>query len=89
MKTLGGKIVSFDVSLLAKLTLIGAGAGVDKITEIGAVCPMATAPLDISEIVPTFETVILAVVSAISGGALAWIVADPLDTPVTGTFTLA
>lgn len=88
MNTVCGVTVSFDGSVLIRITFIGAGAGKGKFTESGAVWATPNVVTESRVILPASVTVTVAVVSARLGRALAWIVAVPVPTPVTGTVTL-
>jgi hypothetical protein len=88
MNTVCGVTVSFEGSLLIKVTFIGAGAGEGKFTDSGAVWPSPTTPNESRVILPASLTVTFAVVSVRLGSALAWITAEPVPTPFTGTVTL-
>lgn len=79
---------TFVASLLMKLTVTPpAGAAADKVTASDV------DPPKLIDALPTLTdcgdvTVTVAVVSVMFGRALAWIVAVPAETPVTGTFTV-
>jgi hypothetical protein len=89
MKTVNGETVAFVVSLLARVTVTPpVPAGADKETAIGADWPGVNERLAGSEIEPRVVTVTVAVVSARFGKELAWIVAVPPATLVTGTLTV-
>ena len=88
MKTVCGVTVSFEGSVLIRMTFMGAGAGKGKLTESGAVWPSPTVPEESRVILPASLTVTFAVVSARLGSALAWMTAEPVPVPVTGTVTL-
>jgi hypothetical protein len=79
---------TFVASLLMKLTVTPpAGAGADRVTASDVDPPkLIAALLTLTDCVGV--TVTVAVVSVMFGRALAWIVAVPAETPVTGTVTL-
>jgi hypothetical protein len=86
MATLDGVTVTFEGSLGDSVTVTPpAGAGTDRVTVSGVDWPNPTVTLDGSVMEPRLVTVTLAVVSGMLGKRLAWIVAEPLATLVTGT----
>jgi len=87
MVTVDGEIVTFEASLLFRVTVTPEGVAVESETANTADCPSPTVTLEVRLIPPSVVTVTFAVVSA-RLGALAWITAVPRDTPVTGTVTL-
>jgi hypothetical protein len=89
MRTVDGAIVTFVTSLLTRLIVTPpVGAGADRVTGNAADWPGPTVILDGRMMVPGLTTLTVALVSAISGKALAWIVVSPSATLVTGTVTL-
>jgi hypothetical protein len=89
METLAGVTVSFVISLLASATVTPlGGAGADNVTGKGTDCPGPTVRLGGRSIVPGLTTVTGSLVSAIFGKSLAWMVALPSATLVTGTVAL-
>lgn len=89
MKTVGGATVYFEGSLLVSVTVTPeGGAGVDKPIGSGTVLPIPTAWKTGRMTVGDVTTVTVAAVAGIPGRELAWTVAVPGATLVTGTFTL-
>ena len=89
MNTLAGVTLTFDGSLLASVTVMPpAGAAAGSVIGNATDWPSPTLALDDTRMVPGLTTVTLAVVSPTLGRALAWIAAEPIPTPVTGTVTL-
>lgn len=89
MKTLAGVMVTLVVSLLPSIMVTPpATAGLLMVTGKVADCPRPTVAFVGITMEPAGPTVTLAVVSAMFGSALAWIVAVPTETPVTGTLTV-
>ena len=87
--TVVGEIVTLAVSLLDKATVTPpAGAAAGNVTANAAVWLGPTVTFDGRPIVPALTTVTLAVVSAMFGRELAWIVVVPGVTLVTGTVAL-
>src|SRR6185436_438547 len=90
MTTLAGVTVTFEVSLLARVTVTPpAGAGADSTTTKAADWPRLTGVLAGALIAPVTFTVAVAVAGKFTTVALAVITADPGASPVTGTGTLA
>ena len=86
MLTVPGVMVTFEVSLLLNVTVTPpVGAGVPNVTAKAADCVGLTVTFVGRLIVPGATTVTLAVVSAILGVELAWMVVVPGATPVTAT----
>src|ERR1700737_363540 len=88
MNTVCGVTVSFEGSVLIRITFMGAGAGKGKLRESGAVWPSPIVPAPMRLSLLASVTVSFAVISARLGRALAWITAEPVPVPVTGTVTL-
>src|SRR5271166_2873678 len=89
MKMLAGVMVTLEVSLLPSIMVTPpATAGLAMVTGKVADCPRPTVAFAGMTIAPALPTVTLAVVSGIFGSALAWMVAVPTETPVTGTLTV-
>jgi hypothetical protein len=87
MNTLEETRLTLDVSLLARLTVTPPdGAGMPNVTENGTCCPGGNVTLDAREIEPCIVTLVVA--SGMFGRLLAWSVAEPGPTAVTGTETL-
>src|SRR5450631_2600131 len=86
---LAGVTVALEGSLLDSVTVTPpGGAGAGKVTGNGTDCPTGTLVRFGRIIWPALLTMMLAVVSATFGSALAWRVAVPTAIPVTGTVTL-
>ena len=81
-------MLTLEGSLLTSKTVSGPGAGAGRLNETGTVWPIVSVAPASRLMGPAFATVTLAVVSAILGAALAWIVVEPGFTPVTGTVTV-
>jgi hypothetical protein len=89
MLTLAGEIITFVESLLLSVTVTPpVGAGVPRVTAKATDWVGPTVTLDGKEMVPGATMVMLAVVSGMFGEELAWIVAEPGTTPVTGAVML-
>ena len=71
MKTVWGETVSFEGSVLIRITFIGAGAGNGRFSDSAAVWPDPTVPALSSTSLPASVIVTLAIVSARFGSALA------------------
>lgn len=90
MKTLVGVTVSFELSLLASVTVTPPdGAGVPNVTGNGADWFGPTVRFAGRLMLPGLTTIAVAVTSATNGSALAWIFVVPGATPVTGTWFMA
>jgi hypothetical protein len=85
MVTLEGIITAFEESLLFSVTVtFPAGAGLERTIGNDVLWPRPTLAFDGIVIDPNIETVTVAVVSARFGSELAWIVALPIASPLTG-----
>ena len=85
MKTDDGITTAFEESLVPSVTVTPpAGAGEESVTANAVLWPRPTLALDGIAIDPNIETVTAAVVSARFGSELAWIVAEPFASPLTG-----
>jgi hypothetical protein len=83
-----GVTVKIVGSLLVNETPTGEATATGRITEKDADLPCPTAPLESKVSAPAVATVTLADASGIPGRSLAWMVAVPAPTLVTGTVTL-
>ena len=88
MATLAVTVTLDGSELVSAMVTPPAGAGVAKLTGNAADWPNPNATGLAGSVIEPGVTVTLAVASAIFGGALAWITADPPPTPVTGTIAL-
>ena len=89
MATVAGETVNLLVSLLVSVTITpSGGAGVGKVTAMGADWLGPTVTFEARVIVPALTTVTVADVSATLGRALAWMVALPMPAPFTATVVL-
>jgi hypothetical protein len=79
--------VTFDVSLEASVIRTGDGAGDDRVTANAVDWPSPTVVVG-GTVIDTPWMVTAAVASGILGEELAWMVVEPIATPVTGTVVL-
>lgn len=88
MNTVIGATVTSEVLLLFKVTVTPPGAAAGREMGNAAEWASPTETFEGTEIGPSVTTVIAAVVSTMLGNRLAWMLAVPIETPVTGTVAL-